>query len=398
MDATTDLDRICAWVEGRLPPEALAALEHELATRPELAELAERFRDVHGLTSQEPEIPACRVSFADLERRLASERGAPLWPRRAAAAALLIAAGVTAGYVARVVNRSDGTETPSELPPAGPPCVVLQSITLEPTVPLAVEEKRVLVPETLASFDPRGQQGVNWLKSWPEALLLSRLSHRPLLVMGTWPGCPFIAKLKAEVYTAPEVLGLIDRYVPVEWDLSTLPPSEAEQLTRYRGYPLLEVWTGDDKAVLNFSGTPELHAFEESMHQGLERADSTGEVPPWDEVREQARRLRAAQEAEARGRLAEAQQELRILARRDAGGPFAEAATAELRRIASGARESLLAARAAAELDPARARALLAEAVLRYAGSGFEVDLQAVLESLDREGRFPELVEAGSDS
>ena len=71
MQSVTDLDRLRAWLEGRLQGAELAALERELQRDPALAELAERLRDVFALTAAEAEPPPCRVTFADIERQLA---------------------------------------------------------------------------------------------------------------------------------------------------------------------------------------------------------------------------------------------------------------------------------------------------------------------------------------
>jgi hypothetical protein len=395
MDPTTDLDRLRAWLEGTLSAEQAARLERDLARDPRLAELLESLRDVFALTALEPDPPAVRTTFEQLERRLAAERRAPsAWPRKAAAAIVALAAGTAlALFLAR--GRDDATHQSGSVAQPTPraAAVELAAIQLEEPAPSPYPPPLV-APEVLASFDPRGPDGIQWLREKQVAFSIARASQRPILVFGSLPGCPWCAELRAKVFPEQAVVGLIDRYVPFEWDLGQLPPEEIPAFMAKRGYPLFEVWTVDDEGVLNFSGRPDAPTLAEMMHQGLERANATGHVPEWSDVRALAQRWIAAREARSAGRMAEAQALLRELARSDLGGPFAATSTAELAGIASDARSALLGARDAASTDPSSARARLETAAEQFIGTEFEPDLRAVLAAWQPGDEFPELTPA----
>jgi hypothetical protein len=395
MEPTTDLDRLRAWLEGRLPPAQAERLERDLARDPQLAELLESLRDVYALTALEPEPPLARTTFEMLERRLAAQRTAPsAWPRKVAAAVMVLAAG--AALALFFTRRGDGDNEQAE-PIAQPTpraaTVELTAIVLDEPAPSAYAPPLV-APEVLASYDPRGSDGIQWLHDKDVAFAVARASQRPLLVFGSLPGCPWCAELRAKVFPEQPVLDLIDRYVPLEWDLGQLPPDELPSFMVKRGYPLFEVWTVDDEGVLNFSGRPDAPTLVEMMHQGLERANATGSVPEWDDVRGLGKRWLEARAARIAGRMAEAQSLLRDLARSDLGGPFAATSSAELAAIAADARSALLEARDASSSDPSSARARLETAAQHFAGTDFELDLRAVLAAWEPGNEFPELVHA----
>jgi anti-sigma factor RsiW len=398
MEPTTDLDRLRAWLEGRLPPAQAERLERDLERDPRLAELLESLRDVYALTALEPEPPLARTTFETLERRIAAQRPAPSgWQRKAAAAVFALAAGTALAFF--LVRELGGTSQESErIEPIAQPtpraaAVELTAIALDEPAPSAYAPPLV-APEVLASYDPRGASGIQWLHDMDVAFAVARASQRPLLVFGSLPGCPWCAELRAKVFPEKPVLDLIDRYVPLEWDLGKLPPDALPSFMVKRGYPLFEVWTVDDEGVLNFSGRPDAPTLVEMMHQGLERANATGTVPEWDDVRGLGKRWLEAREARTAGRMAEAQSLLRDLARSDLGGPFAATSSAELSAIAADARSALLDAKAASDADPAGARANLETAADHFTGTDFEPDLRAVLAAWKAGNEFPELVQA----
>src|SRR5688572_22217229 len=324
MDPTTDLDRLRAWLEGTLSAEQAARLERDIARDPALAELAESLRDVYALTALEPEPPLARTTFEELERRLAAQRPVQsAWPRKAAAALVVIAAGTAlAVFVSRGWN--SGPESSEPVAETTPRAALVELVAIDLAEPESNPYAPPLVaPEVLASFDPRGADGIHWLRDKEVAFSIARASQRPLLVFGSLPGCPCCAELREQVFPEQPVLDLVDRYVPYEWDLGQLPPENLPAFMAKHGYPLFEVWTVDEQGVLNFSGRPDAPTLVEMMHQGLERADATGHVPEWDDVRALATRWLQAREARTAGRMAEAQSLLRDLARSDLGGPFA---------------------------------------------------------------------------
>jgi hypothetical protein len=398
MEPTTDLDRLRAWLEGRLPPAQAERLERDLERDPRLAELLESLRDVIAVTALEPEPPLARTTFEMLERRIALEQTVSKgWQRKAAAMVFALAASAAVAFLfARGLGgssqESDSTEPIAQPTPRGA-SVELTAIALDDPEPSAYAPPLV-APEVLASYDPRGANGIQWLHDMDVAFAVARASQRPLLVFGSLPGCPWCAELRAKVFPEKPVLDLIDRYVPLEWDLGKLPPDELPSFMVKRGYPLFEVWTVDDEGVMNFSGRPDAPTLVEMMHQGLERANATGTVPEWDDVRGLGKRWLAAREARTAGRMAEAQSLLRDLARSDLGGPFAATSTAELAAIANDARSALLDARDTSVADPSGARANLETAADHFAGTDFEPDLRAVLAAWRPGNDFPELVQA----
>jgi hypothetical protein len=373
MHETTLLDRLRALAEGRLAPSERAALERELAADPRLAGLADDYLFVHGCTAADPIELHPRLSFEALEQRLAPRRAR----RVAAAAAVLLVAGA-AFWAGR-----------ASAPRASP--LRLSAIELDsPPIELAPAE----VPLEWASYDPRGTEGVRFLRDRGEAELLASALERPLLVYGSYPGCPLCKELDARVFADPAVTELSERLVPLRLDLSLLSEAEQRALTS-RGYPFLEVWRADGRPAHALARRPDAQAFLESLHDGLEKSEATGEQRPWEDLRSAARRFGAARADELEGRLGEAERGYRAL-EQDARVPAPIAARARVGRlrIAASARALLLEARASAESDLAAALELLERAGERFSGTSFERDLEAVRERALREGRFPELVEA----
>lgn len=393
MERTCDLDRLRAWIDGRLDATERARLERDLAADAELAELAERLRDVYALTAVEDQPPPCRVTFSDLERRLAPS--APSWPRRAAAAALILGAGAAGWWALDGLAGGpapEPTASASSVPvaPAGPTLVRLETLsaTFEPS---PVELEPAWVPEVLANFDPRGAEGIAWLHDQRSATFIASAARRPLLVLGSMPGCPWCATLRSEVFANPSVAGLADLFVPLEWDLSELPEKELAWIQQNRGYPLLEIWNSYDDVVLNFSGRPDAALFEEMLHQGLERAGAVEAAPAWEDLRDWAQRWLAADRARTQGRMAEAVAGWRELSRRAQGNVLAKQATLALGEVEAEANAALASANELAPRDAAAAREVLLRARARFADTDAERDLAAVLAAFESTGRFPTL-------
>jgi hypothetical protein len=403
MERHSDLDRLRAWVEGRLEGAERERLERELGRDPELAELAERLRDVFALTAAEAEPPPCRVTFADLERRFADTPRA--WPRRAAAAALVLGAGGALWWglrdgAAPVAVPELTPRAPVARAPVEAPVVQLAHLraTPEDVTGAAAAREPAWVPEVLANFDPRGPGGIAWLQDERTATFVSRAARRPVLVLGSLPGCPWCATLRAEVFSQQGVAGLADLYVPFEWDLGALPEKEFAYVSERRGYPLLEVWDLNDEIVLNFSGRPDATLFEEMLHQGLERAGVAEDAPDWADLRDWAARWLAADRARAEGRVSEAVAGWRELARAAQGNAIADEAAAALREVEDEANAALQRAREIAAHDLGAAERELESTLARYAGTAQAADLAAVLGALRSSGTFPTLVEAPIES
>lgn len=377
MNEKTILDRLHARAQGWLTESECAELEHELAADPALAALAEDYRTVHALTALDPAAElSSRTSFEELVPRLAART---TW-RRVAAAAGLVLVGGAAGYCAGRLGRV--REEP----------LYLRAIELEaPRVSLAVPAD---LPARWNEYEPRRGLGVSFLTSVDEAEQLARVAERPLLVYGFYPGCPMAAALDTKVFTDPAVIELAERTVPVRIDLSQLPDAEQRALTS-RGYPFLEMWRADGTPTHALVRNPDPALFVESLHDGLEKSDATGEQPAWKDLRALARRFDFARASEREGRMAEAEQTYRALLDEGlAPSAIGERAAAGLRRLSDEARALLLEACAASTRDRAVARRLLEHAAERFAGTRFELDLRAALERIERDGRFPALAMA----
>ena len=373
------LDRIHAREEGRLSPTELELLERELASDPELARLADEYRLVHRLTSAGGPEAHARTRFEELERRLERSLERSPWSawRRVAAAALVVGVAAAAFYAGRATR-----VTPQPLE--------LTAIELDPrsfaTVPADL-------PGTWADYDPRGEHSVRFLSDLDEAEDLARAAHRPLLVYGTYPGCPLAAALDAKVFSDPNVIALAERTVPIRVNLAELTDEEQLSYTR-RGYPFLEMWRDDGRTTHSLTRRADPQIFAESLHDGLEKSDATGEQPAWDTLRSWSHRFVDARTAELEGDFARAERGFRDLVDASDGPAFvARRAEAGLARLSAGARELLLEARSTAARDVDQALRLLDQACERYTGTSFETDLRAARERLRRDGSFPELVE-----
>lgn len=374
MNETTFLDRLRARARGELSRAEQDALELELARDPALRAQAEDFALVWALTRHERLLPAPSTDLALLEARMPR----PRLRRVAVAAGFLLVAGAAflAGRASRGPDRA----------------LYLRAIELDP--PLATVAMPADPPPSWADFDPRGAQGVRFLSDLEEAEELARDVQRPLLVYGSYPGCPLCATLDARVFSDPRVIELAERTVPVRVNLADLSPDEQRSFTM-RGYPFLEMWRGDGRTTHSLARNPDPTIFVESLHDGLAKSEATGEQPPWAELHEASLRFEAARTAEREGRMAEAEREFRSLARDPRVPPsIATSAGSGLERLARDARERLLAARDVAERDPRQARALLEEALDCFRDTRFEADLAAALERLMRDGRFPVLAES----
>jgi hypothetical protein len=373
------LDLLRARAQGQLTRDQREELERELAADPALRGLAEDFALVYPLTADEP-VPLAaartRIEDLDLDARTVQRSGAR---RIAVAAALLLALGA-AFWLGR-------RSAPASVAP-----LYLSAIELDPSVvPAGVTAD---LPADWTDYDPRGERGVRFLSSLAEAEQLARTVQRPLLVYGSYPGCPLCATLDAKVFSDPVVADLAERTVPVRLNLADLPEAEQRSLTA-RGYPFLEMWRDDGRTTHSLARNPDPSIFVESLHDGLAKSDATGDLLPWDELRGAAKHFVAARTSELDGRLAEAERGFRALAR-DHGTPaaIAERARGGLARLAESARALLVEARAAATSEIGEAERLLANGIERFEGTSFESDLRSVLERLRRDGRFPTLAEA----
>lgn len=381
MNDRSILDLLRARAQGQLTRAEREELEQELAADPALLALAEDFALVYPLTEAEPvAASAAHTRFEELETRLRPR----IPPRQVAAAAAVLLVTAAAFYAGRLSTRARATPlylSAIELDPPG----------LSTSVPADLPAD---IPVQWADFDPRGANGVRFLRDLEEAELLGRTVQRPLLVYGSYPDCPMCAALDARVFSDPAVVELAERTVPVRVNLADLPEAEQRSFTS-RGYPFLEVWRPDGRTTHSLKRNPDPGVFVESLHDGLAKSDATGELLPWEELREAARVFVAARACELEGRLGEAERGFGALTRDTRVPPaIVERARGGLARLAEGARALLLEARAAAASDPQAAQRLLQHGLERFTGTSFESDLRATLARFERDGRFPPLAEA----
>jgi hypothetical protein len=379
MNPETPLDLLHASLEGRLAPEDEALLEALLASDPRLARQAEDYRVVHALTSDERRPGEPRTRYEDLLPRLERAPRRLTFTRRVAAAAAVVLLCAGAFLAGRLSARA-------------PHPVVLAAIELHP-LPHVAPPRAAEVALSWASFDPRGAGEVRFLGDLDEAELLARCADRPLLVYGTYPGCPLAAALDETVFRDPRVVDLAERTVPIRIDLSQLSDVEQRALIA-RGYPFLEVWLPDGRPSHSLVRAPDAARFVESLHDGLARSEATGEMPPWEDLRRVAEAFEEARRDELAGDCAGAESGyLRLLEASDTPAELRGRASDGLRRLATEARQALMEARHLAGNDEARALERLDAARARFAGSSWGADLDAVRTVLANEGAFPVLIE-----
>jgi hypothetical protein len=372
MNEKTLLDRIHARAQGWLTPAEAAELERALDADPALAALARDYERVHELTRADPLPPlSARTTLDDLEARVA--------PRRIRRSAVLVAGLLLVAALAFALGRLAR--------PAGR-TVFLAQIPLDPAEAPVVPA----LPASWSDFDPRGDGGVRFLRDVAEAELLARTVERPLLVYGSYPGCPMCAALDREVFADPAVVALAERTVPVRINLADLPEVEQRSLVA-RGYPFLEMWAADGRPTHALARRPDAASFVESMHDGLAASGAVGEQLPWEALRAAVRRLERADELQRRGSLGEAEALYSALLSEPSPATIRERASAALAHLGAEAAGVLRAARRAAESDPRAGARLLEEALTRFARTRFAADLGAVLERLRADGRFPALAE-----
>ncbi len=377
------MDRVHDLVEGRLDAEGAAALAAAAAADPDLAALLEAYRDVHTATSgAEVEPPPCRVTFADVERRIdrTIDWTGPAGllrrlPVRLAAAAVLVA-GV--GLAWSAAHTSVG---PAE--PVIDPVVHLTAIPAEHQVlaETGIED----MASTLAAFRPvvDGQPG--WLSDFDGGLAIARATGRPVLLFIYHPTCPACVQLRSDSFPDEEVLGLLGEFVPVHVDI-TVASEKVGSLTQ-QGWPFLGAFAPDGTQLAAFPGFLSSEQLQTNLRDAVEKAELGGAVP-WTRARALAARLDVGVAAFDGGELGKAYREYAALVTDDADGAFGAAASRGMIAIGAAARVSLMEAR---ELSTEAAAARLDDDAARFADTPFAADLSAVREALRTSGRFPQL-------
>lgn len=375
MNAPTFHDRLRDYVSGRMERAAAAEFARELAADPARAAQEREFRAVWSATEMLGTlVPVSRTTWEDVLARDARRRSRTR--RVAAAAALLLALGAAAYWIS--------------VRPGAPASVIVEAIPLER--PSRAPEHEA-VPSVLAHYAPTPAdpaQGVQWLSDLAEARAVALAVHRPVLVFGYYPTCPWCIALRRDQFREADFVAAAVECVPVAVDLMTLEESEVVAWLE-RGYPLIELQTAQGDVVATMSGPPGTLDIDATLARGLERWPSEPPALAWSAANELARSFASSLNSESQGRLSDAWRGFTELQQRGQGSLFESAGAAGCDRIAILAHDELLAARELARHDIEGARTRLAAAAQTCAGTPFEHDLRSVLSALERGHAFPEL-------
>ncbi len=270
------LDRLRAWADGALTPEEARALEARLAADPALACDALAYRAVHRLTQPlVAEVELSRLRFADLPL---GDRVRPAWRRwpvlLAAAAGMLLAVGL--GLRAR-----GGPPEPARpgTAPSRPGPVMLAR--LKPSAPPAVPPARLL-----AGYRPVADGRVSWLGDAAEARALARATGRRVLLYVQHPECPMCRALEQGPWRAPEVLARVEAFVPLQVDVTSLPPAEMQRHFE-AGWPYLAATDAEGVVVATFPGQHASASLAEAL--GAARPAGAPEPEAWERAAGRAR-------------------------------------------------------------------------------------------------------------
>ena len=371
------LETVRALAEGRLEPDATAALLLRAAADPEDAALVAAFREVHAVTAvlddrAAPEPPPCRVSFDDVEERIGARPTGVVhsWWGRAAAAVLLGAVALGAWTIGR------------------PPATVTVRLTAVPLGHIADSDPRagaaLAAAAPLADYQPLRDGEPQWLASLDQGRAVARATGRPVLLFIHHPTCPMCLDLKGETFQDADVQARLAEFVPVMLNVLELP--EALQPLLQRGWPYLGALNADGEELRAFPGASKPEPFAERLDEAL--ADvGAHETVAGGRARALAARLRDAVSAGDSGDLVRECRELEALRVDDADGAFGGAAVARLGQRGTEVASALRRAAASPEV----AEAALREVSERFRGTPWAADVAHVREALRETGRFPRL-------
>ncbi|MDH3590597.1 MAG: hypothetical protein OER88_01870 [Planctomycetota bacterium] len=360
------LEAMRDYVDGRMDAAEAERFEQELAADPERRRLMETYELVARATPGAG--PACDVSFDDLAVSAAPRRGRA-W---LVAAVLMLAVG-GAWWWAQRPGGSDGS-------PGARAVVVLQAIDLA----VAPAPAPAPLPAWLDEHTVSDEYGLYWLTLLEDAQLLGRLAERPVLLFVDFPGCPLCLRYEREAFLDDRVIAAAQSFALVRLDWRETPLALRDDPRE--GWPLFHVLSPDGKKHRTFKGYHEAATFAAQLATSgaAARAQGAYEAPPWDQVHEAVRRLKAVERGEGpvSVRLATCAD---LATKRGSIGRLARAWRA---RFAEDVRDEIRAARHA---SPGTAQALLARAVKTYAGTPWKDDLSRILAALRDHGRFPQL-------
>ena len=366
-------------IEGRLDALAAARLRARIDSDPALKTEFDAFAAVHALTG--PALvpaPVCGLTFEKLDAARRAGRVRRLRPWAAAAAALLVVASGVAAWQRL---------TPHE--------VRLRAIALH--VPAAsAAPTRERVPAALAGYRPVADGTVRWIDSLETGRAVARATNRPLLLWIYHPSCPICVDWDRDAFRDPEVEAKAAEFVPVRLDVMTAGEVAEKYLTA--DWPYLGVMTADEGFRVDFAGTQGKEQIRKHLADALAAQAKLGAAVAWDVAGDLASADVRADGARDRGDLAAAWRDYESVRSKAPDGIFGRAAKAGLADIARTASAALLDARSLAATDEAAGARRLSEAVERFRGTPYGIDLAEVEKELRATGRFPELVEAARDA
>ncbi len=374
MNERTHIDRLRAFLQGKLSRDEHESFERELARDAELRRRVEELRAVWSATAVLGELtPVSATSWEALAQRVEVDTRHRRVRRIAAALILIVPLAVLAyrAWPARasepVFVRSSLVDAPARAPQAPAP-----------------------VPALLAGYAPVRDGSIQWLSSLDEARELADAVGRPVLVFGFVPGCPWCKTLREESFVDPKFVELASNCVPVAVDLLSMEQERASELME-RGYPAIELQAQRGEVVRGMSGPPGTVDLRAELENGLKTWP--GEPPPlvWSAANELARTLHAAQAAELEGHLDEAWRQFDELAHR--GGSWSLGLDGQLgvERIDELARAALQRSRELARTDERKAREELASFAARLGATPPGDDLRRVLDAWSSADEFPAL-------
>lgn len=291
MTARLDIDRVRAYVEGRLASPERAAFERRLEAEPELAEWVERYTEV-AAWPLEP-VPDSAVRFEDLALHAPPPAGSlhRLTPRHVAVAAGLLLAFV-GGYFA-LTKRS-----PSAPVPAGP--VVLAAIRA-PASGTDVVPAPPAAPMLAEAYAPVVDRRVRFVEGLEEARRLATSARRPLVVFVHLAGCPACAEMERTTFRDDRMLSVADGFVFAKVSAAVvdstlaLPPELG--LGELRDWPTYAIFDVGGARLDVFGGMVGAPTFAARLSQAVAATGSA--VPSWVAVHEAARLARLGAEASA---------------------------------------------------------------------------------------------------
>jgi hypothetical protein len=351
-----DLERIRDFVEGRLPPQEREAFGREIARDPGLAELVETYELVVRATSEAA--PAATTSFGDVMVR-AGAAPRRRWPLVAAAAALLLAAGLWL------------------LLPRDPAPLQLGAISLKV---LPAPETPPHWPPELLKHRTADEEGLLFYDDMETALAVARVARAPVFLFIHYPGCSWCDDFRDVQCRDGDVIKAAESYVLLTLDWRKAPRELQESPNE--GWPIFDVLDADGRKIDGFKGMRPAEALAAFLRKRAAR-------PDWEGLGEGARKL---DEAEAAADPARRLELYRQVAAADSA--LSEVARARIAEMGRGAQDALLAARDdALRLGAAAAADRLGAAVASLRGTPYGDDLERVLAFVRDHGSFPALKE-----